>query len=665
MYEGVIEMFKFSSIKMRIAFSMSLGVIISLALMGAISSISNYTSTIDTLSQALSESARISSERVQMEIDRYEQIASDLGCNSVVSSNEIPTETKKTVVDATASSNGLIGGDLLDADGVSIFDGTDHSDKEYFQRAIKGESFISEPVVDKSANSIKITVAAPMWEGGIPDSTIVGVVCFEPVDTFLNDIVFNLAMTENGYAYILDKSGNTIAHRNMESVLNAENSQNDAKKDPQLAKIAEIEKAMTEGKSGLGQYEYNGESKFLAYSPIGDTDGWSLAVTIPMSDIMGSTYRSIYITVGLLILCIAVTIPYAFILAKRVSDPISVCSERMQALSKGDLHSPTPASTSNDETGVLLTSVSTLCSDMNELIGDIDYILSSMGAGDFTVRSRCEDRYAGDFFGLINSVNKVREQLSATIGEIDQVANQVLCGAEEVSCSAQALAQGSTEQASSVEELAATITVVAEKIRTNAEHAETSNTKTKVSGDEMREVSEKMKNLIGAMEEIKSSSDETSKIIKSIEEIAFQTNILALNAAVEAARAGQAGKGFAVVAEEVRSLAGKSAEAAKNTTSLIENIVNSIEKGNFFVDEVAGKVASVSKVSEEVADISAMISRDAAEASQSISEITIGINQISSVVQTNSATAEESAAASEEMTGQAELLKKQVHNFRF
>lgn len=657
-------MLKFSSIKTKIAFSMSLGIIISLALMGTISSISNYTSTIETLSQALTESARISSERVQMEIDKYKQIAADLGCNSVVSSDEILIDTKKTVVDSTASSNGLVGGDLLDVNGVSIFDGTDYSGREYFQRAIKGESFISKPIVDKSTNSILIMVAAPMWENGIPDSTIVGVICFEPSDTFLNDIVSNLAMTENGYAYILDKNGSTIAHKNMESVIDAENSQNDAKSDPKLAKIAEIEKAMTEGKSGLGQYEYNGASKFLAYSPIDGTDGWSLAVTIPMDDIMGSTYRSIYITIGLLILCIAVSVPYAVFLAKQVSNPISVCSERMKALSKGDLHSPTPVGTSKDETGVLLASVSALCSDMNQLIGDVDYILSSMGAGDFTVRSRCEDRYVGDFFGLINSVNKVREQLAATIGEIDQVADQVACGAEEVSCSAQALAQGSTEQASSVEELAATITVVAEKIRTNAEHAEESNAKTKISGDEMQEVSEKMKDLIDAMEEIKSSSDETSKIIKTIEDIAFQTNILALNAAVEAARAGEAGKGFAVVAEEVRNLAGKSAEAAQNTTSLIENIVNSIEKGNVFVGEVAEKVASVSKVSEEVSEISATISRDSAEASQSISEITIGINQISSVVQTNSATAEESAAASEEMTGQAELLKKQVRNFK-
>lgn len=657
-------MLKFSSIKTKIAFSMSMAIIISLVIMGAISSISNYTSTINTLSQSLTETARISSERVQMEIYRYEQIATDLGCNSAVSGPEVLTEVKRTVVDATASSNGLVGGDLLDVNGISVFDGADHSGREYFQRAIKGESVISKPIIDKQANDLVIMVAAPMWENGIPDTSIVGVVCFEPTDSFLNDIVSNLAMTENGYAYILDKDGNTIAHRSMDSVMNAENSQNDAKSDPKLAKIAEIEKAMTEGKSGLGQYEYNGESKFLAYYPIDGTDGWSLAVTIPMSDIMGSTYSSIYITIGLLILCIAISIPYAIHLAKQVANPISACSERMHALSKGDLHSPTPVGKSKDETGVLLSSVSALCSDMNELIGDVDYILSSMGKGDFTVKSHCEERYVGDFFGLIDSVNKVREQLSATIGEMDRVADQVSRGAEEVSISAQALAQGSTEQASSVEELAATITVVADKIRTNAEHAETSNTKTKISGDEMQEVSVKMKDLVDAMEEIKSSSDETSKIIKTIEDIAFQTNILALNAAVEAARAGEAGKGFAVVAEEVRNLAGKSAEAAKNTTALIENIVSAIEKGNIFVSDVAGKVASVSEVSKEVSEISAMISRDSAEASHSISEITIGVNQIASVVQTNSATAEESAASSEEMSGQAELLKMQVRHFK-
>lgn len=657
-------MIKFSSIKTRIAFSMSLGIIISLALMGIISSVSNYTSTIETLSQSLTESARIASERVEMEINRYKQIAADYGCNSVISNNDISIETKKIVIESTAAENGLTGGDLLDINGKSIFSGNDHSSSEYFQRAVKGESFIAKPLVNKASNDLVIMVSAPVWENGIPDTNIVGVICFEPADTFLNDIVANLAMTSNGYAYILDNGGYTIAHKNMQSVMDAENSQNDAKSDRKLAKIAEIEKAMTEGKSGLGQYEYNGTSKFLAYSPIDGTDGWSLAVTIPLADIMGSTYRSIFITVGLLILGIGIALPYALFLAKQVADPISVCSERMKALSKGDLHSPTPVGKSKDETGVLLMSVSNLCSDMNELIGDVDYILSGMGSGDFTVKSRCEDRYVGDFSGLINSVNKVRDQLAATIGEIDRVADEVSRGANEVSCGAQALAQSSTEQAASVEELAATINVIADKIRTNAEHAELSSTKTKTSGDEMRNVSEKMDDLVVAMEEIKASSDETSKIIKTIEDIAFQTNILALNAAIEAARAGEAGKGFAVVADEVRNLAAKSAESANNTTALIENIVSAVEKGNIFVSDVAEKITSVSEVSNEVLEISAVISRDSADASQSISEILIGVEQISNVVQTNSATSEESAATSVEMTGQAELLKKQVSNFK-
>lgn len=657
-------MLKFSSIKARIAFSMSLSIIVSLAIMGIVSSISNYMSTIETLSQSLTESARIASERVQMEISRYEQIVTDFGCNAVISGTEIPAETKQTVINSIVSSNGLAGGDLLDVNGKSIFSGEDHSDSEYFQRAIKGEQFISKPIINKSSNELVITVSSPLWENGIPDSKIVGVICLEPVDTFLNDIVTNLEMTKNGYAYILDNGGNTIAHKNMESVLNAENSQKDAQSDPKLAKIAAIEKAMTEGKSGLGRYEYNGSSKFLAYSPIDGTDGWSLAVTIPMSDIMGSTYRSIFITVGLLILGIAAAIPFALFLSKQISDPISVCSERMSALSKGDLHSPTPVSESKDETGVLLDSVGILCSDMNELIGDVDYILSSMGTGDFTVKSRCEDRYVGDFSGLLNSVNKVREQLAATIGEIDQVANEVSHGAGEVSAGAQSLAQSSTEQAASVEELAASISVVADKIRTNAKHAELSNAKTKLSGDEMQEVSAKMKSLVDAMEEIKSSSNETSKIIKTIEDIAFQTNILAINAAIEAARAGNSGKGFAVVADEVRILAGKSAESAQNTTALIENIVRAIEKGNIFVSDVAEKITSVTEVSNEVLEISSTISKDSAEASYSISEITVGVDQISEAVQTNSAISEESAAASEELTKQADLLKKQVCIFK-
>ena len=212
--------------------------------------------------------------------------------------------------------------------------------------------------------------------------------------------------------------------------------------------------------------------------------------------------------------------------------------------------------------------------------------------------------------------------------------------------------QGATEQASSVEELAATIHIISEQINENAANAHEANDRTNVAVSEMGSANDKMKELVGAMDEISASSDETQKIIKTIEDIAFQTNILALNAAVEAARAGAAGKGFAVVADEVRNLAGKSAEAAKNTTSLIENTVAAINKGNSLVTEVADKMSNAMEASNVVVDLNMKISEASKQSADSVTQVTVGIEQISSVVQTNSATAEESAAASEELSGQ-------------
>ena len=179
----------------------------------------------------------------------------------------------------------------------------------------------------------------------------------------------------------------------------------------------------------------------------------------------------------------------------------------------------------------------------------------------------------------------------------------------------------------------------------------------------MADANKKMIELVNAMGEISASSDETKKIIKTIEDIAFQTNILALNAAVEAARAGAAGKGFAVVADEVRNLAGKSAEAAQNTTKLIESTVEAISRGNSLVEEVADKMNNVAAAAGAVAEINQKISFASRNTADSIEQITVGVEQISSVVQNNSATAEESAAASEELSGQANMLKDLISTF--
>lgn len=318
---------------------------------------------------------------------------------------------------------------------------------------------------------------------------------------------------------------------------------------------------------------------------------------------------------------------------------------------------------SKDELGRLADAFKNMTVILEAVIADASRLLSEMANGNFDVRTRAEERYVGEFQSLLSSIRKLNRDLSMTLGQINQSADQVSSGAGQVSNGAQALAQGATEQAASVEELAATITNISHQVKETADNAMEARHQANTAGDEVEECNTQMRDMMAAMEEITRTSNEIGKIIKTIEDIAFQTNILALNAAVEAARAGEAGKGFAVVAEEVRSLASKSSVASKNTAELIESSIEAVARGTKIANSTA---ASLMKVVEEVRSASASvdaIANAAEEQSGAIEQVTLGVDQISSVVQTNSATAEESAAASQELSEQAATLKTLVAKF--
>ena len=354
---------------------------------------------------------------------------------------------------------------------------------------------------------------------------------------------------------------------------------------------------------------------------------------------------------------------FAFYIIKAFTSALKEVEIGATELSKGNFdYSITYES--KDEFGHLAGVMRTVSGALRGVIKDIDMMLTEASEGNFRIASSDENLYLGDLRHILESMKLFISNMNETMTKINTASEQVAAGSDQVSSGAQALSQGAMEQASSVEELAATITAISSKITANADDAALASNKTSVAGSEMKTAAAKMDQLVSAMNEIQTSSGETKKIIKTIEDIAFQTNILALNAAVEAARAGAAGKGFAVEADEVRNLAGKSAEAAKNTTDLIEGTVNAIDKGNALVEEVAHEISLVSKATMEVAEISEKISGAAKEAADSITQVTVGIDQISGVVQTNSATSEESAAASEQLSGQAQMLKDLVEEFK-
>ena len=368
-------------------------------------------------------------------------------------------------------------------------------------------------------------------------------------------------------------------------------------------------------------------------------------------DEAGSSITSTEVFATILgVIAIIIGIAFAVYITKMLTVGISEVSKAANAVARGDFTSNI-AYTSQDEIGQMADSVREMNRILSNVVGDIGNILSEVARGNLRVKSKDDSLYVGSLAAILDSMRAFISKFNTTMTKINNASDQVAAGSDQVSCGAQALSQGATEQASG-------------KINTNAQDSADASNKTNVAGEEMLQASNKMKDLVAAMNDISSSSNETQKIIKTIEDIAFQTNILALNAAVEAARAGAAGKGFAVVADEVRNLAGKSAEAAKNTTTLIEATVTAIDKGNSLVGEVANMMDEVAKATEEVANINQKISGASKDAADSISQITVGINQISGVVQTNSATSEESAAASEELSGQARMLKELVSEFK-
>lgn len=351
----------------------------------------------------------------------------------------------------------------------------------------------------------------------------------------------------------------------------------------------------------------------------------------------------------------------AYIRINKELHPIKKLEEAIRELSKGNLHYKLDF-ISDDELGSLADSFRESLNILCFYITDIDRAMSSMADGDFDLEPT--KPFIGDFQKIEQSITRFITKFSGTITQIRIAAEQVSGGSDQVSDGAQCLSQSTAEQASVVEELLAELTEVSSHLKHNAEHAHNVNRLAEATGGKINTSSKQMNEMLSAIDAISSTSAQISRINKTIEDIAFQTNILALNAAVEAARAGAAGKGFAVVADEVRNLAIKSSEAAKQTNVLIASSVKSVENGVAIATETAKSLAEVVAGAEEITMLIAEISAATSEQSGSIAQINREVDQISSIVQTNSATSEESAAASEELNGQAAMLKTLVSQFK-
>ncbi len=423
---------------------------------------------------------------------------------------------------------------------------------------------------------------------------------------------------------------------------------------------------LEQGNNYIGQADILGQQHLCAYLPTRDADG-QVNGLIFAGVSLAEASQKINLTVLLaclagVILIVLVVIFLTVYLKREVSAPLGRLTALAQTMEKGNLNAQPAGIDSNDEIGLLAGVFENTILRLRGYIDEIDSVLESIASGDLT--ASVNQDYIGDFASIKTSLEDIVSQLNDTLTQIVDSADQVSSGSEQVSIGAQALSQGSVEQASAVEQLESVIENISRQVGQTAENAQRASQQAEDVGRQIQKSDEKMQEMIQAMEQINVSSSEISKIIKTIEDIAFQTNILALNAAVEAARAGAAGKGFAVVADEVRNLAGKSSEASQSTTALIERSMAAVEQGARIADETAQQLESVVAGAEGIVKTIGVIAGASRTQADSVAQIQDQIGQISSVVQTNAATAQQSATASEQLSAQAGLLKKLTERFQ-
>ncbi|MFQ9647530.1 methyl-accepting chemotaxis protein [Hungatella effluvii] len=361
---------------------------------------------------------------------------------------------------------------------------------------------------------------------------------------------------------------------------------------------------------------------------------------------------------------VAVSVVFGVYITHGITQPVTELEQAARAMAKGEFSTVRVAYDSRDELGSLAGDIRSMVKTLTDVIQNETYILNEMAEGNFSVHSERDEYYIGEFEQLLRSMKKINRGLSELLLQISQSADNVAASSEQVSSGSQNLAQGTTEQAASVEELTGMMSEISDQAYRNSRDAQEASEKAQMVKENATESSRSMQEMVKAMAEISGKSDEIRKIVKTIEDFSFQTNILALNAAVEAARAGDRGKGFSVVANEVRSLANQSSAASKSTAALIQSSLQAVENGRKIANETDNALAEVVSGIDNVSELLFHITDASSKQFDANRQVTENINLISEVVQTNSATAEECAAASEELASQAQLLKELVSHFK-
>lgn len=650
---------KAKTIRQRIITLSLLVAILPMILVLVYSSIANKAFSVGTAKNDMTLMATLAAQAVENKLNTYISYAEGMNAKLADYPDKMTDEEALSLLNNFASTHGMSRGNIIKSDGIEITDGADLSDRGYFEEAMKGNSCIFEPSVSRITGEIVEIVSSPLWKDGVTGGTSIGSVYFVTNVDFMNEMMMKINITPNSYAYILSPSGNILAHTNPELVLNED------EKSSAEASVLNFRENAKQGTTFADTFYRNGKKMLAACSPINGTSGWSLIICAPQNDFLSSTTIN---TVVIILLCVVSSLSAlisSLMSSRSIAAPIQKCTERIVKLSEGDLESPLVDIHSNDETKILVDATNTLVSGMNDIISDIDYMLSSMSGGDFRVNSKIgEQAYCGSFNNILLSIGKIRDELRSVLTRINESSDKVNRESLGVSNNVSRISAASEQEAASVEELDANIHSISDKVAETAKSCENGSMLVAQTSSYVASAVEDMDNMQTSMVDITNASNEIDLIIKTIENIAFQTNILALNAAIEAARAGQFGKGFAVVADEVRNLATKSAEAAQDTAELINKTIQAVNTGSEIAHRTYESVKGVEERIDKVKDIVMSIAQASDQQSTMINEITIGFDQISSAIQDTSSVAVDGADSAQAMADEAGSLKQIVEGFK-
>jgi methyl-accepting chemotaxis protein len=530
----------------------------------------------------------------------------------------------------------------------------DPTSKEWYKNALTTDGvYITAPYTDAETGSLVITFSRKLERNG----ELLGVLARDVFIDKLGEIVSELKADEGGYPFLTTATGDIIVHKNEKYLPSLDSSGNDV-----FVNIYDMFDELTVSSSLDNLIElndYDGTAVSFYETEVGVT-GWRLGYMFDTVELHSEEIRFIIVFVILLVIFCALIIFFIEFAMRIAFNPLKTISHEATAVAEGKLDAKFSYS-GEDEIGDLCRTIEANNVSIETYIADISGRLDAISHGDFYKTSDVE--YIGDYASIKKSLDNISNSLGTVFGGIEQAASNVSAGANNVSDGAVHLADTVSHQTELIGHVVDNVETVSTKTKENVTSTDSARELVRDTADVVNTSSRQMDQLLEAMNDISDSSEEIRKIISTIEDIAFQTNILALNASIEAARAGEAGKGFAVVADEVRNLAGKSSVASEQTAKLIERSVDAVRNGKEIADETSESLRKVVKQTAEIDEIVVNINEKSHEQSGYISTINEKINQISDFVTSCAANAEESAASAEELTGQSVKLQDMLRSF--